>query len=266
MALGATPRLQSDALLLEPGSFDVNSLLVPERCFGLLVLDGLIAAQLEVGRARAAWLLGADDLIRPWEMDELTLTRRARWRALTRTKVLPVAGDLRERAIRNPEVVEQLFARSARTSHWLLARSLILSAPSLEERLLLLFAHSGERWGKVTPRGVRLDLPLTHELLASLCGARRPTVTLAPQSLAKHRFVMRVSRDRWLLPRDPDPDGNCRSWTRYADVLGLDGQQKVTFAPNGRAEPTSVESRTDATGSRSATRSRPADQAAGRWT
>lgn len=268
MALSARQRPQSGALLQEPGSFDVNSLIVPEQCTRLLVLEGVIAAQLEVGRAHVACLLGADDLITPWEMDELTLTRRARWRALTRTTLLPLASDLRERAIRNPEIVEQLLARAAGTSHWLLATSVILSAPSIEERLLLLFAHYGERWGKVTPQGVRLDLPLTHELLASLSGARRPTVTLALRSLTKQGFLTRVSRDRWLLIRDPDTNGSCRWWTQYPDVLGLAGQRTTASAVNGRAEPTAAGRRTDPARSTCASRpqrvDRAHDQTAGR--
>ena len=222
---GGWPRLPSNALLVEPGRFDVNSLIVPD-CFGLLLLDGLITAQLEMGRAQVACLLGADDLIRPWEMDDLTLTRHSRWEALTRTTVLPVAGELGERAARNPEIVQKLLSRAARTSHWLLAMSLILSAPSIEERLLLLFALYGERWGKVTPRGVRVDLPLTHQLLANLCGARRPTVSLALQSLSKQGFLARVSRDSWLLMRYAETDGHSRPWEQYVYTLGLNGQER----------------------------------------
>ncbi len=89
--------------------------------------------------------------------------------------------------------------------------------------------------GQGHPRGVRLDLPLTHELLTSLCGARRPTVMLALQSLARHRFLIRVSRDKWLLLSDPDPDGNRRCWKRYADVLA---EPALMSYAHGRADST----------------------------
>ena len=52
--------------------------------------------------------------------------------------------------------IEKLLLATSRTSHWLLATSLIMSSPSITERLLLLFALYGERWGKVTPDGVRI--------------------------------------------------------------------------------------------------------------
>jgi hypothetical protein len=61
---------------------------------------------------------------------------------------------------------------------------------------LLLFAHHGEWSRKVAPHGVCLDLPLTLQPRASLCGVRRPTVTIAPQLPTKQGLLARVSRDR----------------------------------------------------------------------
>ncbi len=51
-----------------------------------------------------------------------------------------------------------------------------------------------ERWGKITPDGVTLSMPgLTHETIASLVAASRPSVTKAFGDL----------RDRGLLERRP---------------------------------------------------------------
>ena len=55
--------------------------------------------------------------------------------------------------------------------------------------LLLLFAHRGEWSRKVTPHGVCLDLPLTLQPRASLCGVRRPTATIASQSPTKQGLL-----------------------------------------------------------------------------
>ncbi len=233
--LDGTRRVPSTALSLEPGPFDINSLIVPEKCSGLLVLDGLLSAQLEAGRARLAWLLGSDDLIRPWEMDELPLIQGACWEALTTATVLPVARRPWQPATANPDLTEQLLARAARTSHWLLAQGLILSAPSIEERLLMLFALYGERWGKVTPQGIRLDMPLTHELLARLSGARRPTVTLALRSLATEGFLARINTNAWLLPPTPETNRQHRRPTHWVvDMLGLDGPRNPPWPAAAR--------------------------------
>ncbi|HSC02450.1 MAG TPA: helix-turn-helix domain-containing protein, partial [Solirubrobacteraceae bacterium] len=53
--------------------------------------------------------------------------------------------------------------------------------------------------GTVTPEGVRLDVRLTHELLAAVTGARRPSVTTALRRLAEHGQVRSLPRSRWLL-------------------------------------------------------------------
>jgi DNA-binding IclR family transcriptional regulator len=46
---------------------------------------------------------------------------------------------------------------------------------------------------------VRITLPLTHDVLAMLVGAHRPTVTIAVQRLARTGLLHRERRNRWLL-------------------------------------------------------------------
>ena len=56
--------------------------------------------------------------------------------------------------------------------------------PRVERRLLLKLRQLAERWGRVTPDGIRLDLRLTHQELANMVGAVRESVTLALGRLA----------------------------------------------------------------------------------
>jgi CRP/FNR family transcriptional regulator, cyclic AMP receptor protein len=65
--------------------------------------------------------------------------------------------------------------------------------------VLLLFWLLAQRWGAVTREGVLVKVPLTHELLATLIGSRRPTVTIAVQKLARDQLLIRHDKDRWLL-------------------------------------------------------------------
>jgi CRP/FNR family cyclic AMP-dependent transcriptional regulator len=44
-------------------------------------------------------------------------------------------------------------------------------------RVHMLFWHLASRWGYVGPEGTILPLPLTHDVLAQLVAARRPTVS-----------------------------------------------------------------------------------------
>jgi hypothetical protein len=195
-----------------------------------MLLAGLVLAEVEAGRARTAWLIGAQDLVRPSAMRELALTADTRWRALTPSRIAVLDSEFEVRAARIPAVraaripavSKALTALATRTSSWLFAKALILGSPSVEDRLLLLFALLGERWGRMTAEGVRLRLPLTHEILAHLCGVRRPSVTLALQALTAEGVLASPSRGVWLLRRAPTP-GACHAscLPLYERAVGL---------------------------------------------
>jgi CRP-like cAMP-binding protein len=50
--------------------------------------------------------------------------------------------------------------------------------------------------------GVHLELPLTHEILSHLAGARRPSVSAALTRLASEGRVTREGQ-RWILAGEP---------------------------------------------------------------
>jgi CRP-like cAMP-binding protein len=74
--------------------------------------------------------------------------------------------------------------------------------PRVERRLLLKLRQLAERWGRVTPDGIRLDLRLTHQELANMVGAVRESVTIALGRLASAGEI--EVRNRTLLIRVPD--------------------------------------------------------------
>jgi CRP-like cAMP-binding protein len=74
--------------------------------------------------------------------------------------------------------------------------------PRVERRLLLKLRQLAERWGRVTPDGIRLDLRLTHQELANMVGAVRESVTIALGRLASAGEI--EVRNRILLIRVPD--------------------------------------------------------------
>ena len=59
--------------------------------------------------------------------------------------------------------------------------------------------ESGQAQAKGLPGGVRVDVPLTHSVLARLVGARRPTVTTALQRLTQLDYLRREGRCYTLL-------------------------------------------------------------------
>lgn len=208
---------------LPPGRFDPQRLVEdPSGWLGLLVVNGLVLVQVAAGRAPIGWLIGADDLVRPWEMTEVSLLTAASWQALTPLRVALLDADFARRAAGLGSVADALTAKAVQTTHWLFAKSLVTGTSVIEERLLLLFALLGERWGKATAAGVLVAMPLTHQVLATLVGARRPSVSTALRGLCAAGLVRRTT-EGWLLCRTA-PNGQPprpRCWPQYAEALGL---------------------------------------------
>ena len=186
------------------GPVELDSIVQPRGDWlGLLVVDGLLAVTLDAGHAHSSWIFGAQDLIRPWDLDDFALTKNRRWQCLMPMQIALLDGDFIRRTQGAPTITRRLVERAAETARWLLAKSLIAGAPRAEERLLLLFTLLAERWGRVCPDGVRLPVPLTHVLLAHMCGVRRPTVTIALRSFRIRGLIYPIGRAGWLLSGSP---------------------------------------------------------------
>ena len=215
-------RLAARVVHIAPGRFDPHGLIGdPAGSLGLLVVDGLALVQVDAGRAPIGWLVGAEDVIRPWEMDEVSLLAAATWQVLAPMRLALLDADFARRVTGLTPVADALVAKAMQTSHWLFAKSLVTGTSVIEERLLLLFALLGERWGKATSAGVVVSMPLTHQVLATLIGARRPSVSTALRRLSVAGLLQRTA-EGWLLCRtSPNGEPRPRCWRRYADALGL---------------------------------------------
>jgi CRP/FNR family transcriptional regulator, cyclic AMP receptor protein len=77
-----------------------------------------------------------------------------------------------------------------------------LALPRVEDRVMALFCDLADRWGRATPEGIRIDVPLTHAVIGQLVGARRPTVSLALTDLAAAGRLVRQDERCWLLTAD----------------------------------------------------------------
>jgi len=166
---------------------------------GVLVLGGLLTRDVRLATTTCAELLATGDLLRPWEQEEvLPFSVEVGWEALSVTQVAVL--DRRITAIlgRVPELNATLMRRAVRRSRWLALHLAIRCLRRVDVRLLVLFWHLAERWGRVTPEGIVLPLPFTHDLLGRLVGAKRPTVSTALGQLAE-RGVVRRREGSWLL-------------------------------------------------------------------
>jgi CRP/FNR family cyclic AMP-dependent transcriptional regulator len=171
---------------------------------GLLVLDGLVLRDLELARRASTEVLGAGDLLRPWDAPGGgdTLPATVRWQVLDPLRLAIIDERVLLSAARHPSVLGMLMDRGTRRAQRLAIRSAVNQLVRLEDRLMLTLWALAERWGRVTPGGVLVPVALTHSALARLVGARRPSVTTALGVLARDRALERTE-EGWLVRGDP---------------------------------------------------------------
>lgn len=171
---------------------------------GLLVLHGLLIRRVGVSGGFGAELLGAGDLLRPWqgEVRQPSLPRTTGWRVLQPASVAVLDRAVARRFARYPELTGRLVARALERSRHLAMNLAIVQQARVHVRVHMLLWHLANRWGYVRPEGTILPLPLTHDVLAHLVAARRPTVSTALARLTTDELV-RPSRDGWLLLGEP---------------------------------------------------------------
>ena len=157
---------------------------------GLLILDGLMTADVRVVDRTATELVGAGDLLQPRTAgDEAIVDHVATWHALVPTRLAVLDWAFAERVRPWPQITQALLRRTERRAERVGVQRAIACQPRLEVRLDLLLWHYAAPWGRVEPGGVRLSLPLTHRLLGRLAGAERPSVTHALARLADAGLV-----------------------------------------------------------------------------
>jgi CRP/FNR family cyclic AMP-dependent transcriptional regulator len=172
---------------------------------GLLVIDGTVSRDVELGGRRCSELLGPGDLLRPWDYDEgdaNSVPTESAWTVLEPARLAVLDGRFARVACRYPELMARLIGRTLRRSRWLAILLTISSMPRVDARVQALFWHLADRWGRVTLEGVVVPVRLTHEMIGRLVGAHRPSVTTALSELSRSGRVARTPQG-WLLRGDP---------------------------------------------------------------
>ncbi len=171
---------------------------------GLLIVDGLMAAETSVAGRTVTELLGRTDLLqRPEENDDDMIGGCSTWRVLGPTRLAMLDADFLDRVRSWPTLTHALYRRAERRASDLGRLRAISCQPKLEVRLVLLLWHLAARWGRVEPAGIRLSLPLTHRLLGQLVAAERPSISHALARLSHAGIVTGTAGD-WHLHGSAD--------------------------------------------------------------
>jgi CRP-like cAMP-binding protein len=159
---------------------------------GLLVVEGLVIRGIDLEGAGCSELLGVGDLLRPWydhRLAEHSIASQATWRVVEPVRAAVLDPDVARAMGRWPQLTAALLDRFLQRTHTLTFHLAVCSIARLEVRLLAVLWNVADRWGKVGPNGVRVPLPLTHDVLAELVSARRPSVSAAIGRLRRRGLI-----------------------------------------------------------------------------
>src|SRR3954466_8065014 len=172
---------------------------------GLLIAEGVLAREVVLGDTVSTELLGPGDILRPWHIEgppEL-LPVTIRWNALSAIRLALIDRRAAAALGRYPEIGAVIIDRLSERGHRLGVTQAISQLNRVDRRLLALFWHLAERWGRVARDGIAVPLVLSHRLIGELVGARRPTVSTALADLARDGQLGRRDDGTWLLTGEP---------------------------------------------------------------
>jgi CRP-like cAMP-binding protein len=166
---------------------------------GAVVTDGLLIGEMRLAGHVSAQIYGPGDLVGGVHEPDGALATAQALHALVPTS-LAVLDDRFVAAVgRWPRLAAQFFTQAMRQVDRAGEHQAISQLTRVEDRMLALFWYLADRWGRVRLDGVTIDLPLTHETIGRLVGARRPTVSLGLRELARQDLLRREQGGRWLL-------------------------------------------------------------------
>lgn len=184
---------------------------------GLLVLEGLLVRRLHLGPMPFAELLGPGDVLRPWEegLAPDLLPALSRWKVLQPATFAVL--DRRANALigrwpsLNSAVASRILRRSRQLSYSMASQHFF----RVEDRLSAALWRIALMWGRVRTEGILIPFRLSHEMLAEIICARRPSVTQAIGSLERHGQILRTPEKRFVVlgrppawaAQEPKPNG-----------------------------------------------------------
>jgi CRP-like cAMP-binding protein len=177
------PKVKLDAgSELRSGDLNGASLLAVDK--GLVILRSTVSGS---ARRTITCHAGAGALVLPPQDSEALA-------ALTDAKLAKISQEMRDRLLELPEAAGILLdglADTLRQKHATIASmSQLHRADRIRDKLLEL----ARLHGRVGPDEIRLDFPLTHELLGEMTGLARETVTRALDEMQREGFIVRRGR------------------------------------------------------------------------
>ncbi|HTX93843.1 MAG TPA: Crp/Fnr family transcriptional regulator [Mycobacterium sp.] len=190
---------------LDPGPLEIDRLRhaagVRAPLHGYLVIAGSLAINLQMSGRRCTRLIGSRELVLLDGIQGDSIPLNWEWSVLAPARLVLLDARLHAVARHWPPLMSAILERAAQQTRHAFLQQAISQLPRVEERLLALFWSIADRQGVVRSDGVWVELSATHDTLASMVGAQRPTVSLGLTRLAEGGLV-RAENGGWLIARD----------------------------------------------------------------
>ena len=187
---------------LEVDSWDVRNLDqvdgVRGEVLGFAVLSGVIAMDVWLARRTCTRLIAAGEFVLLDGVEEDSIPISWGWSVIVPARLAVFDERLLAMGQRWPRLLAAVLQRAAQQTRNALLQQAISQLPRVEDRLLALFWSIADRQGVVRPDGVWVELPATHDTIARMIGARRPTVSLGLASLAE-RGLLTSEGSGWVI-------------------------------------------------------------------
>ena len=198
--------LTAESRAYPPGSMDVYGMHLPPATFAVLVIEGSLIQETDVGGGTMTELMLRGDVMLPWRPSPTAPESVVRFTAAEDVRLAFLDDCFIKVAARWPELLAVIQRRLCDQKHWLATQGAICQLPRVDQRVMAIMWHLAARTGKVAADGTIVPRKLTHDALGILVGARRPTVSIAAKALQQDGHLIRRADGTWLIP---DAGGVC---------------------------------------------------------
>lgn len=174
---------------------------VHEQLLGFLVIAGALTINVKMSGRTCARLIGPRELVLLDGIEGDSIPISWEWKVIAPARLALLDGRLHPIAHRWPPLLSSIIERAAQQTRNAVLQQAISQLPRVEERLLALLWSIADRTGIMRPDGVWVELAATHDALAAMVGAQRPTVSLGLTRLTENG-LLRAEAGGWLLARD----------------------------------------------------------------
>ena len=165
---------------------------------GFMVIEGMALMAVALGGRSCLRLVGPGDVVLLGDTAPGPIPVTRNWQIRSRAQFLVFDQRLGTIAHYWPALFAAVLARAAQHANLAFLQQAISQLPRVDERLLALLWTLAERYGTTSANGVHVQIDLSHETLAQMIGARRPTVSLGLSRLIDAQLLA-IAKDGYLL-------------------------------------------------------------------